>query len=126
MSYNTFSHGHRCGKCWGEKNYSKAEREIFLYIKQNYKGIVIQNDRNQIINPITKYTLELDIWIPELNKAIEYNGTFWHNNTVRQYRDQIKQEQCKEKGIDLLVLKEDLWMLNKDWRIINNFLGVTL
>jgi len=77
---------------------------------------VINNDRTQIINPLTNRHLELDVWIPELNKAIEYNGIYWHSfnkpNTVR--KDKIKRAQCKEKGIDLLVIEERNWTENQE------------
>ncbi len=85
--------------------------------------MVIENDRSQIINPKTGYNLELDIWIPELKKAIEYNGEYWHNNIIAEYRDSQKQLQCKNKGIDLLIIKEENWVNNKDYKTIDEFIG---
>ncbi len=75
--------------------------------------------------------MELDILLPEKNKAIEFNGTYYHadprfyqpNDLVRfikkekiakdvwQY-DEKKAQKCKEKGIQLLIVWEDDW--NKD------------
>ena len=39
------------------------------------------------MNPNTDKHLELDIWIPTLNKAIEFNGEYWHNNNYSKYKD---------------------------------------
>ncbi|GAG41201.1 unnamed protein product, partial [marine sediment metagenome] len=62
----------------------------------------------QIFNPKTGYGLELDIFIPTLDKAIEYNGEYWHQD---KSRDLLKQELCKLKNISLLII----W--NKEWKI---------
>ena len=90
-------------------DYSKsvAEKEIREYINQYYE--TSNNDR-QVIKPY-----ELDIYIPELNKAIEYNGDYWHNisESVKN-KDLIKQTICKQKGIDLLVIWEHEYNTNKE------------
>ena len=46
--------------------------------------------------------LELDIWIPSLNKAIEYDGRGWHEKPEAQERDRKKNQMCKDVGISLL------------------------
>lgn len=53
---------------------SKGEKEIVNYIKSIYNGIVLENDK-KIIHPY-----ELDIYLPEINIAIEFNGTYWHSS----------------------------------------------
>lgn len=72
---------------------------------------VLSNDRSQIFNPITGYGLELDIFMPALSKAIEYNGEYWHQD---KKRDLLKQGLCKSKDIDLLII----W--DKEWKAQNN------
>ena len=123
IKYNSFLSGTRCSVCWQKCLRSNEEKEIAEYVKNNYNGMVIENDRSQIINPKTGYNLELDIWIPELKKAIEYNGEYWHNNIIAEYRDSQKQLQCKNKGIDLLIIKEENWVNNKDYKTIDEFIG---
>lgn len=54
---------------------------------------------------------------PELNKAIEYNGEYWHNFKYIKIKDKIKFEQCKEKDIDLLIIREQDWLENKEKEI---------
>jgi len=60
--------------------------------------------------------LELDIFIPELRLAIEYNGK-GHNNK----NDTLKKNLCFHKGIRLLIIKEANNLL-RTRKLINNFL----
>jgi hypothetical protein len=120
-TYSTFNSGHRCPVCWENQKYSKGEKEIYEYVKQIYSGTVIPNDKTQIIKEKTGNYLELDIWIPELNKAIEYNGEYWHNLKRVRNNDFLKQQRCKELGIDLLVIKEKDWQKNKNFNMIKKW-----
>jgi len=112
VKFNNFQQGQRCPICDIKSKTSKIEQYI-----QNFVELlgydIIRNDRSQIINPLTNKNLELDIWIPNLNKAIEYNGTYWHSLNGKEKRDQIKRDQCKQKDIDLLVIKENKWLLDE-------------
>lgn len=68
---------HRCPICYPIKSgVSKSELELFDFCKQHFTN-VIQHNR-QLIKPF-----ELDIVIPELHLAIEFNGIFWHSITIR-------------------------------------------
>jgi len=118
-----FKNGQRCIHCCSQLKISKAEKELQNHIEALGYNI-IRNDRTQIINPLTGYNLELDIWIPYLNKAIEYNGTYWHSKKDQMIKDQIKIDQCKEKDIDLLIVNEANWIKNKqrEQKIIKNWL----
>ncbi len=86
--------------------WSKGEKEIVEYVKNNYNYIIKENDRTLIQNPKTNNYLELDIWLPELNKAIEYNGKYWHNDKYTKWKDNYKQQWCKENSIDLMIINE--------------------
>jgi hypothetical protein len=77
------------------------------------------NDRS-IISP-----LELDIYIPEKNFAIEFNGSYWHSEArlshkKAKYIHLNKTKLCKEKGIRLFHLFEHDWMNKKEQTL--NFL----
>lgn len=50
---------------------------------------------------------ELDIYFPEFNLAVEYNGKGWHNKEEVAKRDKIKKQRCGEMGINLVVLIEN-------------------
>ena len=66
------------------------------------------------MNPLTGKYLELDVWLPYQNKAIEYNGTYWHSFEDKIVRDKIKKQQCEKLGIELLIVNEEDYMYNKD------------
>lgn len=53
---------------------------------------------------------ELDIYIPERNFAIEFNGNYWHSeDKVGRDYHHAKWLACKEQGIQLLQIWEDQW-----------------
>ena len=95
----------RCLKCYPIlSGTSKKEQELVEFCKQFYPNL-IQHDR-QLITPY-----ELDIVIPELNLAIEFNGSYWHSieaGTPLGYH-QMKSMMCEEKGYRLIHIWEDEW-----------------
>jgi hypothetical protein len=110
MRFDNFKHGkQRCPLCKCINNGSKVEKKVLNYVKSIYDGIIIENTRKIIKNYWTNQGLELDIYLPELNKAIEFNGVYWHNNDYRRWLDEMKKKQCIQKSIDLLVIREDNW-----------------
>jgi len=90
------------------------EFEIYDFIKENYNGEVRKNDRRTIT------PLELDIFIPELNFAIEFNGLMYHTSGISKYEkfNKImdknyhlnKTELCEERDIHLFHINEDEWL----------------
>ncbi|MCK9417277.1 hypothetical protein M0Q97_11575, partial [Candidatus Dojkabacteria bacterium] len=56
------------------KHVSGKELQLLNFIKENYSGEIIENDR-KILNG-----KELDIYLPELKLAFEFNGLYWHSN----------------------------------------------
>ena len=49
---------------------------------------------------------ELDIFIPHINFAIEYDGAFYHSSEFHKKKDLRKNKICKSKGITLLRIRE--------------------
>lgn len=86
-------------------NTSKAEREIRT-IFSSYECKF--NCRNVIDG-------ELDIYIPELNLAVEYNGLFWHSEAggKDKWYHRNKYDKCREKGIRLISILESEWLTSK-------------
>jgi hypothetical protein len=58
--------------------------------------------------------LELDIYLPDIKVAFEYNGTYWHSKEKTKITDRIKNKICKEKNIKLITILENDWMRNKN------------
>jgi len=84
--------GNLCREC--ERYVSKAESELRSLVKEHYDGTIITNTRD-IIPP-----LELDIWIPELSLAFEFDGLYYHNSAiVKPNYHVLKTTKCEEKGI---------------------------
>ena len=88
---------------------SGKEMKMIKFIKENYDGEIIENSRN-IITPH-----ELDIYLPELNLAFEFNGVYWHNELYKEKNYHLnKTETCLEKGIKLIHVWEDDWNNKQD------------
>ena len=81
------------------KSHSVSRTETYLYkcIKDKYMNLqVVQSDRQCI------YPQELDIYMPEIQFAIEVNGSYWHcDKNVNISYHQNKSKLCMEKGIQL-------------------------
>jgi hypothetical protein len=89
---------------------SKAESEILEFIKNNYKDEIISNSRKLLKG------LEIDIYLPNLKLAIEFNGLRWHSESMGKFRNYhlYKTQKCEEIGIQLIHIFEDEWVYKKD------------
>lgn len=79
-------------------NRSKNEIKLYNLICDNFNGTVKHSVRS-IINP-----LELDIYIPDLKLAIEYNGCYYHSIESGMSKDYHleKSLRCRDLGIRLI------------------------
>ena len=71
---------------------------------------------------------ELDIYAPEYNIAIEFDGIFWHNELYKDERYHLdKTVECNRKGIRLIHIFEDEWIYKKEiWKsMLRNAFGKT-
>lgn len=96
---NHRSSGTDCPICHSGRQTSFAEQAVFYYVKKLYP------------DAISRYTssflgrMELDIYIPSIKYAIEYDGEAWHKrDTIK--REQLKYKRCQENGIKLIRLRE--------------------
>lgn len=103
---------HGCPQC--PTIISKPHQEIIDYIKSIYDdNDIIINDRKTIQN------IELDIYIPSIKLAIEYNGTFWHSYNRKESQQErnkhaYKTNLCDNKGINLFQIWEYDWLFKND------------
>ena len=67
---------------------------------------------------------ELDIYIPSLKKAVEYDGTYWHSKPGMPAKDRYKDVRCAMRGIQLLRISDTEHKKNKQetFRKIEHFL----
>ena len=89
---------------------SKAEQEISDFLTLlNIKHIL--NDREVLSG------MEIDIFIPDYNIGIEYNGLYYHTDKFGK-KDRMyhynKTKICREKGIKLISIFEDEWISSKE------------
>ena len=105
--------GMGCPRC--STSVSKTEIKLVDCIRTFYSGEIITNSKN-IIPP-----LELDIYVPALRLAIEYNGGYWHSEKFKNKEDHLhKYNLCKDRGIRLISIWE--WEYLKDRTKIENFI----
>lgn len=79
---------------------SKAEKRIINYLK--YNGTIVENSK-KVISP-----LELDVYLPAIKLAIEYNGT-WHHSIEAGCSKSYhlnKSLECRKKNIRLVHIYE--------------------
>lgn len=120
------------------KKRSQQEIELAKFVASVYTGEIVVGSR-KVVPPY-----ELDIWLPELSAAIEFNGDYFHANPSRYpasaivkcngsmltaaevwEKDLKKLSMCKSAGIGLLVVWENNWKVNRDLeeRAVMDFLS---
>lgn len=100
--------GHKrgCKRC--SNLVSNAEKEVLEYLVDlGVPRDEMEANTRKVIPP-----KEIDIYIPSLRLAIEYNGAYWHSNHVKkdtQYHYD-KWLACKRRGIRLIIIWEMDWI----------------
>jgi len=117
------------------------EIELFNTVKQLFETVRKLRDRSANIpdKPFI-YGFDIDIFVPELNLGIEFDGFYYHSfeymrkcrgkrkwsdEDIRNYH-QIKDDYFLAKGIKILHIKEEDWKTDKQLCIERSFkfLGV--
>ena len=87
-----------CPICAEERHASISEKSVLFYIKKSNKySEVLENYKDDIIK------LELDIYIPSIKTAIEYDGERWHKNIKKDLKKDLM---CKKNKIKLIRIRE--------------------
>ena len=112
--------GHGCPSCACIE--SRGEREIYEFICS-----IIGEDKVERRNRSVLFGKELDIFVPEMGVAFEYNGLRWHCEEFGKYGDYhlMKTEQCKERGVKLVQIFEDEYLYHKEI-VLNNIRKILL
>ena len=117
-----------CRKCYPKENkISNQEKEVYSFVKSTlleyYPDIEVIENAKDVISP-----LELDIYIPKKNIAIEFDGLFWHSlSNKHKYYHYNKTKKCEKLGIHLIHIFENEWIYSKEIvkSRICNILGIT-
>lgn len=91
---------------------SSYEQELIIFLQSLGITNIITNKRRLI--SIKK---EIDIFLPDFNVAIEYNGVYWHHDKISHitktyHYDKFKS--CEERGIQLITIFSHIWETKKD------------
>ena len=105
---NVFQHkyGHICKSCHPTVVGSSIEEKNLLdFIRINYDGWIIENDTKNLEGQ------ELDIVLPDLGLAFEYNGVYWHSEKFKDKNYHLnKTNTLKENiGYKLIHINSDEW-----------------
>ena len=98
---NNRNNGTGCPICNSERNTSMPEFAIMFYLKKY---------NLEAMHSYKEYGYELDVYIPSMKIAIEYDGYYWHKNKVE--KDLEKNQKCKKDGVKLYRIREGLPSLN--------------
>lgn len=93
-----------CPNC-SMKSTSFGEQAVFYYVKRIFPDA---------INRYRDGKFELDILIPKINTAIEFDGIFFHKGEENDLREQHKYEKCQKLGIRLIRIKDSEGMESKN------------
>ena len=88
-----------CPKCSTAKQTSFPEQSVLYYIKMFFTDAINR------YKPDFLGKMELDIYIPSIKCAIEYDGEAWHRHEKLE-REQRKYTICKKHGIKLVRIRE--------------------
>lgn len=91
--------------------YSYGELEVLKFVKSIYCDEIITNSR-KIIPPY-----EIDIYIPKLKIAIEFNGVYYHSSNHSSKNNnyhKMKSDMCKKLGIHLIHIWDYEWVKKCD------------
>ena len=88
--------GHGCNVCSKERNTSFAEQAIYFYISKVY----------ECKNRYLFEGKELDIYIPEINTGIEYNGIYFHSSKSALEKEKRKNSFFEKSKVRLIRVKE--------------------
>lgn len=86
----------KCPKCQKEMQTSFPEQAIFYYMSKNTNAI----------NRFKVDGVEIDVYLPDYNIGIEYDGKFYHKGEKAQQKEIEKDKFLESKGIKVIRIKE--------------------
>jgi rubrerythrin len=90
----------KCPICNARKQTSFPEQAIYYYIKKLYPDTISK------YKEVFANSMELDVYVPSIRFAVEFDGAAWHNTEAQHERERQKYEICKDNVITLFRVKE--------------------
>lgn len=105
---------------------SSGEKDVLAFVKE-YTRCEVQNNVRVVpdffVGSKRIHKAELDIYIPELKLAIEYNGTHFHDISLKGKGYHIgKRKACEQLGIRLISIWECDWQDDRKRPILERYL----
>ena len=98
-----------CHFCNDRRFVSTPEREIRAFISKFYDKPIICGDRKLLNGK------ELDLVFPDVHLAIEFDGLYWHNDSIVDDNYHLmKTELCEKCGHQLIHIFENEWNEHKE------------
>jgi hypothetical protein len=88
-----------CQKCNEEKSSSYNEILLKELIKLNFPKLELLSTYRE--HPLLKGT-EIDIFLPQINLGIEWNGIYWHSFRNNKTKDKFKKQQLGKNLIQIV------------------------
>lgn len=90
---------------------SKAQQTVLTHLRTWLPETAVEENNRTILNG-----LELDIYLPDHNLAVEYNGVYWHTEEQGKgkWSHHHKWQACHNLGIQLIQIWEDDWERNPE------------
>jgi hypothetical protein len=109
-----------CSHMKKSKGTSIQEQVILDIVLKHFPNAKKQRFQNKHRDVYGQSYFELDVYIPELNKGIEFDGTYWHSDSVIRKRSGISAEEYHKRkddffdslGIKVLHISELFWTNN--------------
>lgn len=113
----------RCPVCFPLNRVNWNQQEVVDYVRSITTSPVLESVRT-VITP-----KELDIFLPDEQVAIEYNGLYWHSELRHKEPKthiKFKTDECNKLGLRLIHVYEDEWKFKVDIvkSIIRRAIGV--
>ncbi|WP_269615888.1 zinc-ribbon domain-containing protein [Prochlorococcus marinus] len=93
--------GKGCRFCGQAYQSSKPEMRILAELRSVFENVIFQKKikhKNKVIG--------FDIYLPDIQLGIEYNGVYYHSDHIKKKNDLIKNKILDKKGIYLIRVRE--------------------
>lgn len=121
---NRTNKGTGCPDC-SKMGFSQQEKDFTKWLSRELEEMgfneeIVSNDKKVLGKR------ELDVYIPNLKLAFEYNGEYWHDksqyeldrkNNIAISKEMIKEKDCSKLGIRLIQVWSNDWRKNNDKEI---------
>lgn len=102
---------------------SHYEQEICDFIYSINPNLIIKHNNRKILN-----NKEIDLYLPDINLGIEFNGTYWHSDELlNNHKYHLnKSIECEKLGIRLIHIYEYEWLDLRKKEIIKSIIRIAL